>query len=190
MKTFIEIGSCDFDTNLDLIKGGDWTGVIVEASPLIYKSLYAKATAVANCNNVFCENFAISNRIGTIKFAVAKDKEGWSRGIGSIIDDNHEGTCLYELADNATRYFDEIVEIPCITLDYLIERYSFLGQVDYLKLDTEGHELTILKAYSWKIKPTFIKLEHKHVDDIAVRKILEAQGYTVYTEKDDIYAII
>ena len=27
MKTFIEIGTCDFDTNLPLIESGEWKGL-------------------------------------------------------------------------------------------------------------------------------------------------------------------
>lgn len=190
MKTFIEIGCCDFDTNLSLIANGEWQGVMVEASPLIFKSLSHKVEQTNNRTNVFCENIAISNRNGTIKFAVAKDSTDWSRGIGTILDPNHEGFCLYTHRDNAHRYYSEVVEVPCNTLDYLVDKYSHLGHIDYLKLDTEGHEVTILKAYSWKIKPTFIKLEHKHVDDRLLVSILESQGYTVYTEAEDIYAII
>lgn len=190
MKTFIEIGSCDFENNLSLIDRADWQGVLVEASPLIFKSLIHKAKQSNNSHNVFCENIAISNRNGTIKFAPTKDNTGWSRGIGSVVDPNHEGTCLYTINDNSSKYYDDIIEVPCSTLDSLIDKYSYLGHVDYLKLDTEGHEVTILKAYSWKVKPTFVKLEHKHVDTSVLVGILERQGYTVYVEAEDLYAII
>ena len=30
MKHFIEIGSCDFETNIDLISNGDWRGIMCE----------------------------------------------------------------------------------------------------------------------------------------------------------------
>ena len=39
MKQFIEIGSCDFDTNLDLIKTGRWHGIFVEPSKLYRNNL-------------------------------------------------------------------------------------------------------------------------------------------------------
>jgi FkbM family methyltransferase len=190
MKTFIEIGSCDFDTNLPLIESGNWNGVMVEASPLIFSSLQEKVQFTKNRKHVLLQNVAISDRDGEIDFAVTKDNQGWSRGIGTVIDKNHTGTCLYDLGSNAKDLYNSIVKVPCLTLDSLIEKYSFLGHIDFLKIDTEGHEMTILKNYSWKVKPTFIKAEHFHVDDIALRELLEEQGYTVWTEAQDMYAII
>ena len=47
-----------------------------------------------------------------------------------------------------------------MTLDMLIDNYKHKGfeKIDYLKIDAEGHETNILDAYSWKIKPSFIKI--------------------------------
>lgn len=190
MKTFIEIGACDFDTNLPLIESGNWNGVMIEASPLIFNSLREHIQFTRNRHHVFAKNVAVSDRNGEIDFAVTKDNHDWSRGIGTVVDRNHTGTCLYNLGDNANLLYDSVVKVPCITLDTLVDDFSFLGHIDFLKLDTEGHEFTILKNYSWKVKPTFIKLEHIHIDDVSMRELLEVQGYTVWTEKEDMYAII
>jgi hypothetical protein len=56
MKTFIEIGTCDFDTNLSLIASGNWNGVMVEASPFIFNSLSEKVQISKHNNNVFLVN--------------------------------------------------------------------------------------------------------------------------------------
>ena len=58
-----------------------------------------------------------------------------------------------------------------------------------MKVDVEGHEMDIFEAYDWSIYPTFIKLEHFHIDDLNMRRILEREGYIVYTEGRDIYAV-
>lgn len=39
MKTFIEIGTCDFDTNIPLIESGEWLGVMCEPAPIYFGSL-------------------------------------------------------------------------------------------------------------------------------------------------------
>ena len=44
--------------------------------------------------------------------------------------------------------------------------------------------------YSFRIKPRFVKIEHKHVDDILLAKKLEENGYLVWVENDDIYGLI
>ena len=80
------------------------------------------------------------------------------------------------------------MDVPCTTLDHLIRQYS-LDSIDYLKIDTEGHEINILDSYSWELKPTFIKLEHTHIDDQYVSSMLKDKGYIVYTEQRDMYAI-
>jgi len=187
MKTFIEIGTCDFDTNLPLLESGNWRGVMVEASPPMFDSIAKKVAESGYSHNATLKNVAISDFDGKIDFAVSKPMVGWQRGIGTVINENHTGTSLYHLENNAELVYDEVIEVPCITLDTLMTEYN---SIDYLKLDTEGHELTILQNYSWRVKPTFIKLEHAHIDDLAMRALLESQGYMVYTEDQDMYAII
>ena len=73
---------------------------------------------------------------------------------------------------------------------YLFERTKKQNHVDFLKIDAEGHELNILMGYSFILKPRFIKIEHKHVDDILLCSKLKENGYLVWTEKDDIYGLI
>ena len=73
-----------------------------------------------------------------------------------------------------------------MTLDDLL---FDMKEIDFLKVDVEGHELNVFLNYSFKVKPKIIKVEHKHVDDIALSKKLEENGYLVWTEKHDIYAI-
>ena len=76
-----------------------------------------------------------------------------------------------------------------MTLDSLIAENE-IDHIDFLKLDVEGHETNVIESYSWIIKPTFIKLEHWHIDDKNMKRMLESQGYLVYTESRDIYAIL
>lgn len=189
-KTFLEIGTCDFDTCIDFANSGEWKGVMVEPTPHLVASLESKRTQDFNLK---IEQVACSDYDGYINFATSKEgNEDWSRGIGTVVQDNHTGTCLYELGKNADLFYNKVEQVPCMTLDSIINKYhSFLnhGKLDYLKLDTEGHEWTILRNYSWVVKPTFIKMEHKHIDDIIMRKLLESQGYVVYVEAEDLYAI-
>ena len=58
-----------------------------------------------------------------------------------------------------------------------------------MKVDVEGHENDIFESYQWTVKPTFMKIEHAHIDDLLLRDILEKQGYMCYTEQNDMYAV-
>jgi len=194
MKTFIEIGSCDFDTNLKLIEGGAWKGVMVEPAKKFRENLENIAKDIDNRENLSIEAVAISDFDGETEFTEVMDTSSgsrqtgiWRRGISSITDVHHKGERILELEDNSN-FIDSVYSVECITLDTLIKKHE-ITEIDYLKLDVEGHETNILDAYSWSIFPTFIKLEHAHIDDIYARELLESHGYIVYVESDDIYAI-
>ena len=69
------------------------------------------------------------------------------------------------------------------------EDVSFQTQIDFLKIDTEGHELNILKSFSFNVRPRSIKVEHRLTDDLAISEILRQENYLTWTEQNDIYAI-
>jgi FkbM family methyltransferase len=191
MKTFIEIGTCDFDTNIPLIESGEWAGIMCEPAPTYFKNLEDICKDIKNKENLILENLAISDYNGRLDFAVARNdhsiENSWQRGISSVVSDHHIGERLFDYDVNKN-LIAETIEVPCLTLDDLIHKHR-VTSIDYLKIDAEGHEMNIINAYSWGIKPTIIKLEHIHIDDIYMANLLQEQGYIVYTEQRDIYAI-
>jgi len=189
LKTFLEIGTSDFDTNLEFIESGNWKGIMVEPAIPFYNNIKKLAEKSKYHFNLILDSSVISDTNGFVDFAISKDIEGWQRGISTVISDSHEGTCLYNLGNNKEVSYDRVVTVPCITLDTLLDKYN-VSSLDYLKVDTEGHELNIFKKYSWKVKPAFIKAETKHIDSEVLSSILKEQGYRVYLEAEDLYAIL
>ena len=182
-KVFLEIGTCDFDTCLPLAEAG-WSGYMVEADPR-YAEIMANKTAQYD---VQVDNMAVSNKNGTIAFNQSIQTDGWARGIGVVDDADHLGGSLLNLPANAHFLMDKI-EVPCCRLDtYLIE--NEIDHIDFMKIDVEGHELNILGVYSWKVKPTFVKIEHAHIDAGLVTDILHKQGYMTWVESEDIYGVL
>jgi len=179
-KMFVEIGSADFDTCLPLAEAG-WKGICVEPVPYLNKRI----TDIYRNYPVNIMEYAISDVNGELNMAVARDDRGWLKGCSHIISDNHIGDKLSLHPDNFG-LFDKKITVNSITLDDLL---FDMKEIDFLKVDAEGHELNIFLNYSFKVKPKIIKVEHKHVDDIALSKKLEENGYLVWTEKHDIYAI-
>lgn len=193
-KIFIEIGSCDFDTNLPLIIKGGWKGIMCEPSPQYFNNLSNQAKDIENRENLFLENIAISDYDGKIKFGCVKDMgkpgtiNGWIRGISSVLADNHKGERMFDIDKNKP-LLEKVIDVQCMTLDSLIDKYGYT-YITYLKIDTEGHELNILESYSWNIKPLIIKVEHSHINDIYAREFLESKGYLVYTEATNLYGVL
>jgi len=147
--------------------------------------LYAQCVEMFSDYDVDVVQAAISDYNGQIELAVARDDDSWLTGCSHVVSDNHLG---FKLSTHPDRIgdFPQILKVKCLTLDSLLHD---VDSVDFMKVDAEGHENNIFKSYSFKIKPSFLKIEHKHVDDILLKKTLEQNGYLVWTEKDDIYAV-
>lgn len=183
MKFFVEIGPCNFDTCVKLAENG-WAGIVCEPHPKYFQDV---CSIYGNYPFIQKVEAAISDVNGKIKFAPSNSDEGWKKGISHVVSPSHLGTSLKDVEDNYKLYDDDIW-VEAMTLDKLIEKYN-ITHIDYLKIDAEGHEMNILKEFSWDRLPTVIQLEHWHIDDQACAKLLEDQGYIVNVEDRDIYAI-
>ena len=178
-KVFVEIGTSNFDTLIPLIKNG-WQGYCVE--PVVE---YINDLTELN-ENVVLSNCAISSYDGTLKmYQSVTDNVLWSRGISHAV--KQQGSKLLE-SKKYSYLTKSVIDVPCYTLSTYIKRMG-ITHIDFLKVDVEGHENDIFDAYDWIVKPTFMKIEHFHIDDKKLRKTLEDQGYIVYTESYDIYAV-
>ena len=172
-KIFVEIGVCDFDTLEPLIENG-WLGYFVE--PV---SKYAR-----KLNQYDVTECAISSYDGEIDFFLSRETNlQWTRGISHAVTQQGE-----KILERNSHLIESKISVPCYTLQTFLSMKE-ITRIDYLKIDTEGHEMDILQAYDWRVLPTFIKIEHHHIDDIKMKKMLEERGYIVYTEGRDIYAI-
>tara|TARA_R100000005_G_C4949499_1_gene170650 strand:- start:375 stop:899 length:525 start_codon:yes stop_codon:yes gene_type:complete len=172
MKTFLEIGSCDFNT-LNYLSDHGWKGVILEPIKKYLDNLERKP-------NVEYENSALTEIDGTTEMWVCSDE---------LIekDPDYRGmNCLWKGNDNHT----ETVEVNTITFDTLFKKYN-LEQIDYLKVDVEAYDLQVLCLFPFnKVKPNYIQAECKHANTSPYMKgLLESHGYHVTVDKENLYAI-
>ena len=179
-KVFVEIGTSNFDTLVPLVNNG-WQGFCVEPvrDYIIDLSKLNQKVVLSNC--------AISSYDGTLKMyqSVTDNDELWSRGVSHAVE--QQGSKLLE-TKRYSHLVKGMIEVTCFTLSTYIKRRG-ITHIDFLKVDVEGHENDIFDVYDWIIKPTFMKIEHAHIDDKKLRKTLEKQGYIVYTETCDMYAV-
>jgi FkbM family methyltransferase len=179
-KFFVEIGAANFDTLLPLADAG-WKGIVVEPIPKMAMEL----RKIYQDTGVRVIQGAVSDFDGEVEIAVARDDDSWLSGCSHVISSNHLG---FKLSTHPDRKgdFEQTIKSKCFSLDTLLKE---VPSVDLLKVDAEGHELNIFMNYSFNLKPRVIKVEHKHVSDKILARKLELNGYLVWTEKDDIYAI-
>jgi FkbM family methyltransferase len=183
LKTFLEIGCADFDTLIPLAMKGGWRGCCVEPIPHHVKTLKGMASNLP----VLVVEAAVSNYDGQIQMAVGGGQD-WAEGASHIVAPNHTGSRLLDLPANQSLRKDTI-EVECIRLDTLIDKHK-ITEIDFCKIDVEGHEEAILRDYSWKVKPKFMRVEHKHTPGDTIDRILTPLGYTLFVEIDDVYAVL
>lgn len=175
MKTFIEIGSCDFGTLNHFTKNGTWKGIIVDP---IKKYL----DNIPRAENVEYVNAAISDESGDKKMWVFNDnvvnEDRDFAGMSTMHPMSVNLDLMYEVTVNALTYKD------------LIERHN-IERVDFLKIDTEGHDMNILREviFEGQLRPNLIKIEHKHCNINEMSEFLVNKGYHVDIQNDDIFAI-
>lgn len=79
----------------------------------------------------------------------------------------------------------EVVKVPVITMKELLDKYLPAGQhIDFLSIDCEGLDLSILKSNAWdKYRPDYILIEihmdgkNWEIPSCPVTKYLNEQGY-------------
>jgi len=185
VKTFIEIGCADFDTLIPLAKKGGWCGWCIEPIPEHAQTLRDATRGLP----VAILEAAISSYDGNVTMAVGGGQD-WARGASHIIDPHHSGAKMLEHPNNVALGLKlGEIQVESLKLDTFLLEYD-IQEIDFMKIDVEGHEMEILNTYSWDVKPKVLKVEHKHLSGNTLDKMLKRQGYSLFVETDDIYAIL
>lgn len=185
---FVEIGACDFD-NYEILLLDGWTGYFVEPVPDYLESLYKKIKNLSIERNkqlkALFTQCAISNYCGRgeIRYIPPSEcSDWWNKGIGHI--NGLKNNCI----ENKQEFIDKskVIETDFMTLDKYIDTMS-INEIDIMKIDVEGHEVEILKNYSWKVKPRHIKIEHYWCGLNPLLDLLKTNNYSFYHDSEDIY---
>ena len=139
---FIEIGTSDFRTIMQTAND-DVFGLSIEPIQLYLDALPDK-------RNVTKVNYAISDKNSTIDiFYVSPDNikkynlPEWVRGCNSI---NSPHPSVVNLLKDTHDQVITIQQVKSVTWESLINEFS-IESVNFLKIDTEGHDHVILNEY-------------------------------------------
>ncbi len=141
------------------------SGKVIAIEPFPACVSYLKETCRVNqLDWVQVYGAAASDRTGTIRLAVQGASE-----LNEVVADD------VEVASG------QVVEVPCLTLDSLIETES-LTSVDFLKLDAEGHELNVLQGARQLLKTFAPVILYENIagaqgSNLEVAEFLVQQGY-------------
>jgi len=187
MKTFVELGACDFE-NLTSLLMADWKGYFIEPIPHYMDSLKADVERQGLSQNAIFEQSAITDYDGEIELVyVTNPDEQWKRGISHVKPNGKNNYTSNLIGYNNFDY--NFIKVNALTLNSFLIKHQ-IDEIDLLKIDVEGHELVILEKYDWCIKPKYLKIEHKFVNDLRLTNLLADKGYFLWQEKDDLYAIL
>lgn len=181
MKTFVEIGSCDFDT-LNYLGDEGWRGVIVEPIKERFDNL-------AKLANVTYLNVACAKEFGKATIWKFKDEEiAKDYDLAGMTSFRPEVFSSANVEETKSRM--EPREVLTMTYSNILD-VAGIDRVDFLKIDTEGYDWIILQMVDFEgpRRPKFIKLEHAHIDDILASEFLEDHGYHIDVQARDIFAL-
>jgi FkbM family methyltransferase len=182
--TVVQIGANDgqlTDPICLLVKNRPrWRALFVEPIPSVFNQLVAN---YGRARRFMFEQAAVSDESGNFSFfflsAEAKGHarvwRDWFDGVGSF-DRSHVVRALEDQAEHLDRFIQEI-RVPVMTLQMLLSKWD-IAHVDLLVIDTEGHDLRIVRqALRLKKRPKIILFEHINLstdDRLSAFRLLKA----------------
>ncbi|MDE2020333.1 MAG: FkbM family methyltransferase [Patescibacteria group bacterium] len=159
---FVEAGALDgiSDSNSAFFeKFRGWSGLLVEPNVVAFQMIGRnRPTTPAVCA-------ALYDRNGIVEFTLVSTA-GWS-GVADDFEPQHKERIAQSSRTSVTK-------VPCLTL---YEAVTGLPRIDYLSLDLEGAEPTVLKPFPFNaMEIDVIGVENNYGDE-RVQAILGAAGY-------------
>lgn len=160
---FVEFGALDgvtFSNTFLLEKEFNWTGILCEPNPDMHQNLINTRKSIVDTRCVYSETGKF------LEFDCTSNPE--LSKISSISADNH------------SRQVTNTVLVETITLTKLLDDHNAPNLVDFLSIDTEGSEYSILTSHDWgRYNFKTICLEHNNNEyRHPIYELLTAKGYT------------
>jgi FkbM family methyltransferase len=171
---YIDIGANDGmrSSNTYLFEKIGWKGICIEPIPDLFKVL----TENRKCD---CYNVAISDKNNEdVEFIRAAGVEALS-GLKNEMTEFHKERIVREKGEI------QIIKVKTITFDELMSYHQNIDYIDFLSIDVEGAEMSILKAIDFKkYKFGLITVENNEEipgDGERMKKYMFEKGYKLLT---------
>jgi FkbM family methyltransferase len=179
MKTFVEIGSCFFNTLTSLCDLG-WRGVVVEPQPEALE-LIPEHENLIKVEGAITTDFEVRTlkRVKPSIWDELEDKD--FIGMASL-------STKHPIYDKFVPSTVEEMQVGCVPFEFLMDQLG-ITKIDYLKIDTEGLDFDIIKSIDFKkFDIKYIKFEYEHSLDLGYTLVemldfmKENHYYTEYYE--------
>lgn len=167
---FVDIGAHDgllISNTYFLEKEFGWSGLAVEPNPGVYGYLQKNRS----CATV---NACVGARDCTTVFRLVTGYAEQLSGILDFYQPAHVRRINTEIQQHGGSYQD--IEVTCYSINTLLEKYK-LYTIDYLSIDVEGGELSILSEINFdRFNVTVIGIENNYADYM-IPKLLKKRGF-------------
>jgi len=165
---FVEFGAYDgiLHSNTKLLEDRfGWMGLLAEPNPDLADTLRRKRSAVVDSRCVW----DVSGE--EVELAVTSDAELSTVMAHAARDFHTEARAITTV---------QMVSVPTVSLNDLLDEHSAPDTIDFLSVDTEGTELRILRAFDFtRHRPRLVAAEHngRPDDERALDALMVANGY-------------
>ena len=175
---FVEFGATDGITLSNTYvfeKYCNWTGILAEPLPIWHNDLIKNRKCIIDKRCIFSESNLKKKFVNTYESPELSGLEDELKDYSSMRDFNVEA-----------RKKKEIIIVKTVSLEDLLKEYKAPKKIDYLSIDTEGSEYTILKNFNFKLyEISIITVEHNYLDDQRenIKSLLEKNNFVRVFEK-------
>jgi FkbM family methyltransferase len=179
---FVDIGAYDgitWSNSLTLEENYNWSGLCIEANPFAYQKLF-------KCRKNKKFNYALSDKEEEMTFWAISGYCEMLSGFVDLYDEKHVERVNSEVKKHGG-YINKII-IKSKKLQTILDD-SCVNKVDYLSIDTEGSELSILKGIDFsRVDIKLISVENNNYNN-DVELFLSEKGYKKFIRVcgDDFY---
>ena len=175
---FVEFGATDGVTLSNTYifeKYCNWTGILAESLPFWHNDLIKNRKCIIDKRCIFSESNLKKKFVNTYESPELSGLEDELKDYSSMRDFNVEA-----------RKKKEIIIVKTVSLEDLLKEYKAPKKIDYLSIDTEGSEYTILENFNFKLyEISIITIEHNYIDDQRnnIKSLLEKNNFVRVFEK-------
>lgn len=170
----------------------NWHGILIEPVPYCVERLQK---VYSDSDRFVIEQVAVDTTSGSATFYYVSEE---AKGLFSELPEWYDQLGSFD-RNHILKHLDGKLERFIITAGVNVEplgtvlRRNNVKRIDLLQVDTEGHDLQVLKSLDFtEYTPRAIFVEHKHLspdDRHAMKTLLQQNGYTVLNARGDYFAL-